>query len=60
MPTTKYQFSNHFDTEYLSQISSLLRLNNFLPRLNVYILLVKMMVNFIEYPHKIKEESVLR
>ena len=28
MPTTKYQFSNHFDTEYLSQISSLLRLNN--------------------------------
>ena len=30
------------------------------PRLNVYILSVKMMVNFIEYPHKIKEESVLR
>ena len=27
MPTTKYQFSNNFDTEYLSQISWLLRLN---------------------------------
>ena len=50
MPTTKYQFSNNFDTKYLSQI----------PRLNVYILSVKMMANFIEYPYKIKEESVLR